>query len=84
MNPLPAVDQSRAISYVRVSSAEQDKQTGPERQRRNIAAFAKREGLQIVAEHSEDISGTLPMEQRPALTDALVELRRLSALGFWS
>jgi len=79
MNPLPAADPSIAITYVRVSSAEQADQTGPERQRRNLRAFAAREGLQIVAEHSEDISGTLPLEQRPELAAALVSAQARGA-----
>jgi len=79
MTPLPALDPSRAIAYRRVSSAEQSAETGPERQRRSIRAFAQREGLDIVGDVFEDRSGTLPMDERPGLQQALADALRLGA-----
>jgi DNA invertase Pin-like site-specific DNA recombinase len=72
MNPLPILDAALAVSYRRVSSAEQEKASGPARQTQKVGAFARRNGLAIVADHFEDRSGTLPMDQREGLSDALV------------
>lgn len=71
LNPLPSTDARRVVAYIRTSSAEQGKAYGPESQRAAIRAFAKREGLAIVAEHAEDISGTIPLDGRPGLSAAL-------------
>jgi DNA invertase Pin-like site-specific DNA recombinase len=61
----------RVISYRRVSSAEQGAAFGPDAQAAAIEAFAGREGLTIVADHLEDLSGTTPLEDRPELREAL-------------
>lgn len=71
MNPLPAPDPAVAVSYRRVSSAEQERASGPERQARAIRRFASSHGLEIADDRFEDVSGTLPMEQRPGLRAAL-------------
>jgi DNA invertase Pin-like site-specific DNA recombinase len=71
LNPLPESDPRRVIAYVRTSSAEQGKAYGPDAQRAAIRAFAKREGLTVAAEFHEDISGTVPADERPGLQDAL-------------
>jgi site-specific DNA recombinase len=71
MNALRALDDAVAVSYRRVSSAEQEKASGPERQAQKIRAAAKRDGLTIASDHFEDRSGTLAMTDRPALSDAL-------------
>jgi DNA invertase Pin-like site-specific DNA recombinase len=71
MNPLPARDPHRCVTYRRVSSAEQERASGPERQRRACQTFAALHGLEVVADRFEDISGTLPMAERPELTQAL-------------
>lgn len=71
MNPLPQTDANRAISYRRVSSAEQGRAFGPDAQARAIRAFADAEGLEIVADFSEDVSGTVPLDQRGGLQAAL-------------
>lgn len=76
---LPALDPSRAVAYRRVSSADQVAETGPERQRRKIADFAKREGIAIVGDVFEDRSGTLPIDDRPGLRQALADALRLGA-----
>lgn len=71
MNALRALDAAVAVAYRRVSSAEQERASGPERQRSKIAAFAADRGLSIAADHFEDLSGTLPMAERPGLAAAL-------------
>jgi site-specific DNA recombinase len=71
VNPLPAPDPRRVVAYRRVSSAEQGRAYGPETQARAIRGFARSEGLEIVADIFEDASGTLPLEDRPGLRDAL-------------
>jgi DNA invertase Pin-like site-specific DNA recombinase len=59
------------VTYRRVSSAEQERASGPERQRRACQAFAELHSLEVVADRFEDRSGTLPMAERPELTEAL-------------
>lgn len=71
MNPLPDIDPSRCVVYRRVSSAEQERASGPERQRKACERFAAANGLVIAADHFEDRSGTLPMSERPGLESAL-------------
>jgi DNA invertase Pin-like site-specific DNA recombinase len=61
------------VIYRRVSSAEQERASGPERQRRACQAFAQAHGLEVVADRFEDRSGVLPMEERPELTAALTD-----------
>jgi DNA invertase Pin-like site-specific DNA recombinase len=61
------------VIYRRVSSAEQERASGPERQRRNCQAFAQLHSLEVVADRFEDRSGTLPMAERPELTAALTD-----------
>lgn len=71
MSPLPPLDPYRAISYRRTSSAEQGRAYGPDAQARAIRAYAETEHLEVVADHAEDISGTVPMDERPGLQAAL-------------
>jgi DNA invertase Pin-like site-specific DNA recombinase len=71
MNALPTLDPTAAVSYRRVSSAEQEKASGPARQAAKIKAHASTARLDVVADHFEDRSGTLPMDDRPALREAL-------------
>jgi DNA invertase Pin-like site-specific DNA recombinase len=61
------------VIYRRVSSAEQERASGPERQRKACQAFAEAHGLEVVADRFEDLSGTLPMGERPELTGALTD-----------
>lgn len=81
MNPLPATDPRRVVAYVRTSSAEQGRAYGPDAQRAAVRAFAKRENLTIVAEFHEDVSGTVPVEDRPGLSDALAVVYQHGAGG---
>jgi site-specific DNA recombinase len=71
MNPLPTLDPARCVLYRRVSSAEQERASGPGRQRKACDGFAAGTGLSIVADIFEDRSGTLPMADRPGLAQAL-------------
>lgn len=73
MNPLPSLDGNRCVVYRRVSSAEQERASGPARQRAACERFATANGLTIVADAFEDRSGTLPMGDRPALSEALTK-----------
>ena len=71
MNPLPVLDLTRCVVYRRVSSAEQERASGPERQRQACERFAAANALEIVADRFEDLSGTLPLSERPQLSGAL-------------
>jgi DNA invertase Pin-like site-specific DNA recombinase len=73
MNPLPALSPDRCVIYRRVSSAEQERASGPERQRRACTAFARLHSLEVVADRFEDRSGVLPIAERPELTAALTD-----------
>src|SRR5438445_12032005 len=72
MNPLPTLDSARCVVYRRVSSAEQERASGPERQRKACERYASTNGLVIVGDVFEDRSGTLPMAERPGLSQALM------------
>ena len=73
VHPLPALDSARSVVYRRVSSAEQERASGPERQRRACERYAAGNGLVVVADVFEDRSGTLPIAERPGLSQALSE-----------
>lgn len=63
-----------AVGYLRCSTSEQH--LSPDAQRAQIEAFAAREGIQIVAWHSDiGVSGGADVTQRPALLSALSDLR---------
>lgn len=55
--------------YIRVSTDEQ--QLGPAAQLRAVQAWAKREGVRIVATFQESVSGAAPLERRPQLEAAI-------------
>lgn len=67
-----------ALAYLRVSGkaqAGQDKDGFP-RQREAVARFATANGYEIVGEYrDEGISGTLELENRPALTELLARIK---------
>jgi DNA invertase Pin-like site-specific DNA recombinase len=79
MNPLPDLDTTRCVTYRRVSSAEQERASGPERQRVACERFAVLHSLSIVGDEFEDLSGTLPMANRPALARALSTCLQIGA-----
>lgn len=74
MNPLPAPDSHRCVSYRRVSTVDQaDSGYGLDAQRDAISAFIKREGLELIGSFEDPgVSGTAPLEDRPGLSQALV------------
>ena len=63
-----------AIAYLRASKDEQ--RLSPTAQRANIETWAIREGVQVVAQFTDrGISSVTPIDDRPALGEALVALR---------
>jgi len=67
-----------AVAYLRVSTSAQA--LGPEAQRAQIEAWAKREGVAVVAWHTDaGVSGGSDLADRPALVAALGELRAVRA-----
>ena len=67
----------RAVAYLRVSTEEQN--LGPEAQRDEIGAWAKREGVEVVAWHEDRLSGATPAEKREGFLTALTDLKELEA-----
>jgi len=66
---MKTLDTRRAVAYLRVSTDRQE--LGPEAQRASIASWAAREGVLVVAWHSESVSGAAPLDARPALLAAI-------------
>ncbi len=68
----------RARAYVRCSTAEQATSgLGLEAQTATVEAEARRLGAELVGLHSDaGLSGSLPMDERPGLLEAVNELRR--------
>ena len=70
----PVTDSRSAVAYLRVSTDEQH--LGPEAQRAAIVAWAAREGVNVVAWHTDaGVSGAAEIAKRPALLAALADLR---------
>jgi|DEB3_MinimDraft_2_1074329.scaffolds.fasta_scaffold01057_1 DNA invertase Pin-like site-specific DNA recombinase len=66
---------TEAFSYVRVSGESQVGKDGPERQRRVIAAWAKRAKVSIVREFADlGVSGTTSWDARPAMLEMVSAL----------
>src|SRR5262245_57717797 len=63
-----------AVALLRVSTTRERQALGLEAQREAIAAWAKKAGVRIIAEHVDEASGAAPVDQRPALVAALAEL----------
>lgn len=77
-SPPPARAPLVAVAYLRVST--DDQHLGPEAQRAQLEAFARREGLTIGAWHlDQGIGGAVALERRPALLAALASLEELGA-----
>jgi DNA invertase Pin-like site-specific DNA recombinase len=74
VNPLPALDPRRSVAYRRVSTVDQaDSGYGLDAQRDAISAFIRREGLELVGSFDDPgVSGILPLEERPGLSQALI------------
>lgn len=72
------VDPLRAVAYVRCSTERQD--LSPVAQRAAIGAWAKREGVFVVAWHEDlGISGGAPLDDRPGLLVAIESIGAESA-----
>jgi DNA invertase Pin-like site-specific DNA recombinase len=63
----------QAIAYLRTST--RDQLLGLEAQRADIAAWAAREGVEILAWHEDKVSGTASLEDRPGLLAALAGVK---------
>lgn len=61
----------KLVAYIRVSTKDQLTMYGPDRQREEIAAFARRNRHRIVAEILEDVSGTVPTCERDGWSEAV-------------
>ena len=74
LHPLTAPDSRRCVTYRRVSSDSQaDSGYGLDAQAETIATFVKHQGLELVASFKDPgVSGTVPLEDRPGLAQALV------------
>lgn len=70
-------DASKAVAILRASTT--DQRVSPAAQRRAIEVWAGREGVQVVAWHTESVSGATPIEQRQGLLEALADLERHGA-----
>ena len=71
-------DTRTAVAYLRVSTDEQH--LGPEAQRAAIEAWAAREGVAVVAWHTDaGVSGAAEIARRPALLSALADVREHGA-----
>lgn len=58
--------------YMRVST--EDQRLGIEAQRAAVRRWARREGVVLAAEYSEDVSGGAPLDRRPQLEAAIAAL----------
>jgi DNA invertase Pin-like site-specific DNA recombinase len=74
LNPLPTPDPRCCVLYRRVSTVDQaDSGYGLGAQSEAIAAFVKREHLEVVGSFADPgVSGTIALEDRPGLSQALV------------
>jgi DNA invertase Pin-like site-specific DNA recombinase len=81
MNPLPATDPKLAVTYRRVSTADQrDHGYGLDAQAVAVREFIRRDGLTVVGEFADPgVSGTVPLEDRPGLSAALDTVLRTGA-----
>lgn len=71
----------KLIAYLRVSSTEQLDAYGPAEQEADIRKWAKHYRHKIVAVRLDDISGTLPVNKRPALVETLTMIQDGEAEG---
>ena len=70
---------TKVVAYLRVSTDEQ--KNGPEAQRATIEAWANREGAHVASWHvDQGVSGGAPLEERPALIEAMAAVPKGGAL----
>src|SRR4051794_26963553 len=81
MNPLPPTDPKLAVTYRRVSTADQRHHGyGLDAQEAAIQEFVRHEGLTVVGESADPgVSGTVPLADRPGLSAALDAVLRTGA-----
>lgn len=73
-------DRTLAVAYLRRSKEQAESRLGPEVQRAACEAWARREGVTLLSTHlDDDVSGATPLEGRPALLDALADVREYGA-----
>lgn len=72
---------TRVIAYLRVSSDEQTEKYGLDDQRESIRDYCAKNGLTIAATYSDDITGTIPLGERPEGRKALALLKVGKAKG---
>jgi len=71
-----AATKGAAVTYLRVSGRGQIRGDGFPRQRAACAAYAKRQGLELVGEYlDEGVSGTRDLDDRPGLADLIARVR---------
>jgi len=63
-----------AVAILRVSKDAKTQELGLDAQRAAIAAWAKREGVEVISEHVEEVSGGAPLEKRHVLAAAVAEV----------
>jgi DNA invertase Pin-like site-specific DNA recombinase len=81
MNPLPPTDPKLAVTYRRVSTADQrDHGYGLDAQAAAIQEFVRHEGLMVVGEFADPgVSGSVPLDDRRGLSAALDTVLRTGA-----
>ena len=63
-----------AVALLRVSKDKKTQELGLDAQRSAIASWAAVEGVEVVAEHLEEVSGGAPLEKRPVLAAAVADV----------
>jgi DNA invertase Pin-like site-specific DNA recombinase len=69
----------KAVAYVRVSTDTERQELGAEGQRHAIEQWAKREGVEIITWHTEEVSGGAPLDERPVLLEAVAAVKAQKA-----
>jgi DNA invertase Pin-like site-specific DNA recombinase len=72
-----AGDPGVAVAYIRVSTDEQD--LGPEAQRAEVEAWARRSGVTVVSWHEDRVSGRTEIHKRRGFLEALEGVRNHGA-----
>lgn len=73
------LDQRRGVGLIRVSSDEKRQELGAEAQREAIRRWAAANGVEVVAWHADEVTGTCDIEHRPGLVAAIGDMSALDA-----
>jgi DNA invertase Pin-like site-specific DNA recombinase len=73
------LDQRRGVGLVRVSTDEKRQELGAEAQRAAIRKWAAANDVEVVAWHTDEITGTCDIEHRPGLLAAIGDMSALDA-----